>query len=181
MQEKGNCISTDKGITSNCCPGLECDANNKCIKKFHYNYCSIDRMQGGPDANCIFGCMPLTSLGWNSPPCEQLYRNGGESTEQYPFCTLSIWASRAAKYTIYRALLKLNKQTLANNFKNQCDVDNTLLIEACKNHMTLDDIKKNNFNYTYFPRFCPQSGGCTDPTTRSCYCNKKTNINCYNK
>ena len=56
-----------------------------------------------------------------------------------------------------------------------------MLIEACKNHMTLDDIKKNNFNYTYFPRFCPQSGGCTDPSTRSCYCNTNTNINCYNK
>jgi len=174
VNEKGDCSS------NNCCDGLEC-SNKKCIKKFHYNYCTIDRMQGGPDANCVFGCMPETSLGWNSPPCEQLYRTGGEALDQYPFCTLSIWASRAAKYSIYRVLIKLNKTTLAENFKKNCDVDNALLLEACKNHMTLDDIKKNNFNYTSFPRFCPQSGGCKDATSRSCFCNTTTDVNCYTK
>jgi hypothetical protein len=156
----------------------------KCVAKYFNNFCSVERLNSGIDGNCISGNMPLTTLGWNSPPCEHLYRAGGPANENYPFCTLSIWAARAAKYTIYRALVKLNKITLANNFKNKCDVENKVFNEACKDHMDLESIQKNKYDNgpMGFPIFCP--GGNTCQTgVRSCYCNQVGSppVPCYTK
>ena len=58
--------------------------------------CSAADLQNGPDPNCMLGPFCLGSDGWNSPPCEQMYRQASPGNGALPFCRIAIDACTAA-------------------------------------------------------------------------------------
>jgi hypothetical protein len=58
--------------------------------------CKIEDLQNGPDPNCMLGPFCLGSDGWNSPPCEQMYRQASATNGALPFCRLALDACAAA-------------------------------------------------------------------------------------
>ena len=58
--------------------------------------CRIEDLQNGPDPNCMLGPFCLGSDGWNSPPCQQMYRQASADNGALPFCRLALDACAAA-------------------------------------------------------------------------------------
>ena len=88
--------------------------------------CTINDMQKDKNPGCYFGALGLCSAGWNSPPCNQLYRKAYGSVGYNTFGRIAINACRQA-----------SKELLESGWKpknGSCNVEDPLVIQLLKGH-----------------------------------------------
>ena len=84
------------------------DTNIPCTVDGKLRACSVNDLQNGPDPNCMLGPFCLGSDGWNSPPCEQMYRQASAGNGALPFCRIAINACTEAVKQLQAAGWKPN-------------------------------------------------------------------------
>ena len=88
--------------------------------------CSINDMQKDKNPGCYFGALGLCSAGWNSPPCNQLYRKAYGTVGYNTFGRIAINACRQASLELIEA---------GWNPKNgTCNVEDPFVLSLLKEH-----------------------------------------------
>ena len=96
--------------------------------------CKVEDLQNGPDPNCMLGPFCLGSDGWNSPPCEQMYRQASADNGALPFCRLALDACAAA-------VTQLQASGWTSKVAGSCEpaAMRGVVDHACEGHTTSGD------------------------------------------